>query len=647
MKSIFFKISLIILICCNSIATNAQVTLHTIGDSTMADYDENTTDKRGWGMMFQQFFTSDVTVNNRAKSGASSKSFYLEAPYWSTVKQQVKNGDYVLIQFAHNDEKNGGLDGGTDPNNPINGSDYRGTSAQGTYKEYLRKYIDETRALGATPILATAMCRKYFSGSTITRKGRHDLGGDFNLPESDKTHDYSFAMEEVATEKNVQLIDLTSLTKTLLESYGDAAATAQLFVSSDSTHPNALGATLVARLCAQEMTKQSILDAFINTATDLLINPSSSDFGEAYTGQVLTKEHTITGFDLQPASGSFTLSVSDGFQIAANKTDTFASSITMDYANSNLEFSKFYISVSQSTGGQKDGTLTVTNGSITKTVPLTASFIELTGGAEVNLLWDLSKDDSYTLTGPATALDQSHTGMYVQRYSAPNSNTTWPLESGYDTTRKTQRNLLNGDVWPAGDIDEVSTRYIQFGISASENTELNIDKISLYVGGAGGSGMRCRISYSKDDFATTSVLEEFQSMTSNTMYAVSKIPVIKLAHGETLKLRVYPWYKNEASGKTICLADVNIHGVATSVLSIDKQIENKVKWIVEDNFIKIKNAPKDAKVTIYDVTGRLIHKSMNKNNEEFIYIKSPVTKGIYIGKIESNNTTRITKFMVQ
>lgn len=647
MKSIFLKISLMLLICCNSIVTNAQVTLHTIGDSTMADYDENTTDKRGWGMMFEQFFTSDVTVNNRAKSGASSKSFYLEAPYWSTVKQQIKTGDYVLIQFAHNDEKNGGLDGGTDPNNPINGSDYRGTTAQGTYKEYLRKYIDETRALGATPILATAMCRKYFSGSTITRKGRHDLGGDFNLPESDRTHDYSYAMEEVATEKNVQLIDLTSLTKTLLESYGDAAATAQLFVSSDSTHPNALGATLVARLCAQEMTKQSILDAYINTSTDLLINPNNSDFGEAYTGQVLTKEHTITGFDLQPASGIFTLSVSDGFQIAANKSDTFASSITMDYANSNLEFSKFYISISQSSGGQKDGTLTVTNGSITKTVPLTASFIELTGGAEVNLLWDLSQDDSYVLTGPAIALDQSHTGMYVQRYSAPNSNTTWPADSGYDTTRKTQRNLLNGDVWPAGEIDEVSTRYIQFGISASEGTELNIDKISLYVGGSGGSGMRCRISYSKDDFATTSVLEEFQSMTSNNMYEVSKIPVIKLAYGETLKLRIYPWYSGEASGKTICLADVNIHGVATSVLSLDEQIENKAKWIVQDNYITIANAPKDAKVTIYDLTGRLIHKSTNKSNEELIHIKSPVTKGIYIGKIESANRTRTTKFIVQ
>lgn len=644
MKSIFYKLCIVAIVCCNSIATNAQVTLHTIGDSTMADYDENTTDKRGWGMMFQQFFTSDVTVNNRAKSGASSKSFYLEAPYWSTVKQQIKSGDYVLIQFAHNDEKNGGLDGGTDPNNPINGSDYRGTSAQGTYKDYLKKYIDETRALGATPILATAMCRKYFSGGTITRKGRHDLGGDFNLPESDRTHDYSYAMAQVATEKSVQLIDLTSLTKTILESYGDAASTAQLFVSSDSTHPNALGATLVARLCAQEMTKQSILDAYINTSTDLLINPANSDFGEAYTGQVLTKEHTITGFDLQPSIGTFTLSVSDGYSIAAKKTDTYISSITMDYTNSNLEFSKFYISVTHATAGQKEGTLTVTNGTITKTVPLTANFIELTGGAEVNLLWELSQDDSYVLTGPAIPVNQSHTGIYVKNYGAPNSNTTWPADSGY-STRKTQRNELDGGVWPAGDIDEVSTRYIEFGVKASVNTELNIDRISLFVGGSGGSGMRCRISYSKDDFVNTSVLEEFQNMSSNTMYKVSKIPVVKLISGETLKLRVYPWYNNEASGKRICLADVNIHGVAVSTLSVDNNLINKIKWIVKDDFIEIKHAPINSDVIIYDLTGKVVQKKLNNQDDSFL-IKKPTIKGIYIGKTKSKEGTQTIKFIV-
>ena len=576
MKSILSKLFIGAFVFCSMISANAQITLHTIGDSTMANYDPSTSDIRGWGMMFQQFFNSGVIVNNRGKSGASSKSFYMEAPYWTTVKQQIKPGDYVLIQFAHNDEKNGGLDGNvvrlTDPT-----ADYRGTAAQGTYKDYLRKYVDETRALGATPLLATSMCRKYFSGATITRKGRHDLGGDFGLPETDHTYDYAYAMKEIATEKNVQFIDLTTLSKSLFESYGEAACTAQLFVVADGTHPSALGGTLVARLCAQEMTKQNILASYINTSTDVLINPTNCDFGDAYTGQTLTKEITITGFDLVPATGTFALSVSNGFLIAANKTDTFSSSINMNYTSGNLVFTKFYISTTQSVGGTKTGTLTVTNGTVTKTVPLTANFIQLTGGTEVSLLWPLTANNTPVLQGPATVVDQSFSNMYVQSYAAPSGTATiWPAGSGYDTTRKTQRNLLTGDAWPAGDIDEVSTRYIQFGIKANAGTELNIDLISLYVGGAGGSGMRCRISYSKDDFATTFTAGEFQSMTSNTMNAVSKIPVIKLVNGETLKLRVYPWYSSAATGKTICLSDVKIHGVASN-LSIDKFSENQLK----------------------------------------------------------------------
>lgn len=648
MKSILSKLFISAFVFCCIPSANAQITLHTIGDSTMANYDPATSDIRGWGMMFQQFFNSGVVVNNRGKSGASSKSFYMEAPYWTTVKQQIKAGDYVIIQFAHNDEKNGGLDGGTDPLNPINGTDYRGTNPQTTYKDYLRKYIDETRALNATPILATSMCRKYFSGSTITHTGLHDLGTNFSLPSTDHTYDYAYAMKEVAVEKGVQLIDLTTMTKNLVESYGDAASTAQLYVSADSTHPTALLGTLTARLCAQEMTKQNILASYINTSTDVLINPTNCDFGDAYTGQTLTKELTITGFDLAPATGTFTLSVSNGFMMAANKTDTFGSSITMNYTGGNLTFTKFYISTTQSVGGTKSGTLTVTNGTVTKTVPLTANFIQLTGGTDVSVLWPLTANNTPVLQGPATVVDESFSNMYTQNYAAPSGTATvWPVGSGYDTTRKTQRNLLTGDAWPAGDIDEVSTRYIQFGIKANAGTELNIDLISLYVGGAGGSGMRCRISYSKNDFATTFVAGEFQSMTANTMYAVSKIPVIKLVNGETLKLRVYPWYSSAATGKTICLSDVKIHGVALPAvaLSVNESSKNELKWAVQEDFIKITNAPLNSKITIYDVSGKQVFKS-SISTDASANIATPKTKGIYIGKIESQEGTKTIKFLV-
>ncbi len=294
------------------------IKVHTIGDSTMATYSESTTVTRGWGQMFQQFFTDAVTVNNRAKSGASSKSFYEEAAYWESVKKQIQPGDYVLIQFAHNDEKNDGMDGdevkayyeSIGDQAKADATDYRGTTASGTYKEYLRKYVEETRALGATPVLVGAICRKYFTGSTIRRNGRHDLGDDFSLltasgikegnkvGEDDHTYDYPYQMRLVADEMGVSYIDLTTATKELYESYGDAKANELLFDGDGSTHTSAMGATLIARLCAQLLQKQGILTEYINLTSDLSVNPSKADLGEAYKGQTVVKEFQISGFDL-------------------------------------------------------------------------------------------------------------------------------------------------------------------------------------------------------------------------------------------------------------------------------------------------------------------------------------------------------------
>ena len=221
--------------------TSAQaIKVHTIGDSTMQTYDENSTNTRGWGQYLQQFFKG-VTVNNRGKAGASSKSFYREAAFWQSVKTQMQPGDYVLIQFSHNDEKNNGMDGDelkayyekTGQTALASSTDYRGTTPSGTYKEYLKKYVSETRAAGCTPILVAPICRMYFSGNTINRTGQHDLGDNFKkltstgvlenqkLPASDHTMDYVYQMKLVAEEMNVPFIDMTTATKELYLSYGN------------------------------------------------------------------------------------------------------------------------------------------------------------------------------------------------------------------------------------------------------------------------------------------------------------------------------------------------------------------------------------------------------------------------------------------
>lgn len=557
------------------------IKVHTIGDSTMATYSESTTVTRGWGQMFQQFFTDAVTVNNRAKSGASSKSFYEEAAYWESVKKQIQPGDYVLIQFAHNDEKNDGMDGdevkayyeSIGDQAKADATDYRGTTASGTYKEYLRKYVEETRALGATPVLVGAICRKYFTGSTIRRNGRHDLGDDFSLltasgikegnkvGEGDHTYDYPYQMRLVADEMGVSYIDLTTATKELYESYGDAKANELLFDGDGSTHTSAMGATLIARLCAQLLQKQGILTEYINLTSDLSVNPSKADLGEAYKGQTVVKEFQISGFDLQPAEGNVTITASKGLQVSADG-ESYSGSISMSYKEGNM-IGTFYARCEFAEEGPISEEITVTSGDKTITIPVTGTSIVLEGGVPVQAYWRLEKDDECEVTGPMNTLGQSYSGMTLQKYSAPNTNTTWPEWTGFDASRKTQRNVIEGESWPAGEIDEVSTRYIEFAVQPAKGTTLKVDSMSMFVCGCGGNGMCCKIYYSKEEnFANPVNIFEMKSMPANNMQYVCSMPVLSVNEGETLRIRVYPWYNNAATGKTICLSDVTIHGIA-------------------------------------------------------------------------------------
>lgn len=572
------------------------IKVHTIGDSTMATYSESTTVTRGWGQMFQQFFTDAVTVNNRAKSGASSKSFYEEAAYWESVKKQIQPGDYVLIQFAHNDEKNDGMDGdevkayyeSIGDQTKADATDYRGTTASGTYKEYLRKYVEETRALGATPVLVGAICRKYFTGSTIRRNGRHDLGDDFSLltasgikegnkvGEDDHTYDYPYQMRLVADEMGVSYIDLTTATKELYESYGDAKANELLFDGDGSTHTSAMGATLIARLCAQLLQKQGILTEYINLTSDLSVNPSKADLGEAYKGQTIVKEFQISGFDLQPAEGSVTITASKGLQVSADG-ESYSGSISMSYKEGNM-IGTFYARCEFAEEGPINEEITVTSGDKTITIPVTGTSIVLEGGVPVQAYWRLEKDDECEVTGPMNTLGQSYSGMTLQKYSAPNANTTWPEWTGFDASRKTQRNVIEGESWPAGEIDEVSTRYIEFAVQPAKGTTLKVDSMSMFVCGCGGNGMCCKIYYSKEEnFANPVNIFEMKSMPANSMQYVSAMPVLSVNEGETLRIRIYPWYNNAASGKTICLSDVTIHGIAVdSTTGISSELTQNV-----------------------------------------------------------------------
>lgn len=234
---------LIITLALLSLVLNVSAKIHTIGDSTMADYDQAEPDQKGmygWGQVFGDYFSNGMTVKNWGDRGESARSFYRK--FWSKTKAEIKKGDYVLIQFGHNNQKSVTTD---------------------VYREYLSRFICETRELGATPILVTSICRKLFEGTKLSRLGRIDNGKAHGVDENNHTYDYPYHMKKVADSLKVECLDLTTACKEYMESWGPEGCK-QFFPSGGSTHTNELGARVNAQLVAQLMYKANILKKYIN-----------------------------------------------------------------------------------------------------------------------------------------------------------------------------------------------------------------------------------------------------------------------------------------------------------------------------------------------------------------------------------------------
>ena len=235
--------------------TQAKTRIFTIGDSTMADYDtikySGDKEQRGWCQLFPVFLNKEVILKNEAKNGRSSKSFYKEI--WVKLRDQLKPGDYVFIQFGHNDEKQNGLD--TDDND----STGRGTNPWNLYQKYLKLYVNETRERGAIPVLFTPVVRRYFKEGKLTQKALHNLIENA----TDTTLNYVVSMKNVAGMLSVPLIDMTASTKKLVEAYGPEKSKKVLYINADDTHLKNEGALEFAKLAAIELKEKGILSNYL------------------------------------------------------------------------------------------------------------------------------------------------------------------------------------------------------------------------------------------------------------------------------------------------------------------------------------------------------------------------------------------------
>lgn len=186
-----------------------KIKLWLIGDSTMCLYEPSRSPLMGWGMPFANFFDSSVTIENKARGGRSTRTFISENR-WQPIADSLQEGDYVLIQFGHNDE--------------AKEEKYkeRYTSAP-DYKTNLIKFITEARAKKAIPVLITPVTRMKF-----------DAAG-----KALETHtEYSTAVWEIGKAYNTPVIDLDGKSRNLLQQFGPEYSKV-FFMQLDSLqHPN-------------------------------------------------------------------------------------------------------------------------------------------------------------------------------------------------------------------------------------------------------------------------------------------------------------------------------------------------------------------------------------------------------------------------
>ncbi len=209
-------------------------TLFLVGDSTCANKKlDKENPERGWGQLFQALVETPLRVENHAMNGRSTKSFRTEGR-WQVVLDRLSEGDYVFIQFGHNDQKQ---------------SDTTRYASPEEYGENLRRMVAEVRQRGGKPLLMTPISRRHWrDGELLYRHG-----------------EYPEVVERIAHEEQVPWIDMKSLTRAWLLSLGDEgsipyfmhveAGHSPLYPDGkiDDTHLNIQGAHVVARIVAQEL----------------------------------------------------------------------------------------------------------------------------------------------------------------------------------------------------------------------------------------------------------------------------------------------------------------------------------------------------------------------------------------------------------
>lgn len=287
-------------------SSSKRFTIFMIGDSTMANKDIKKGPERGWGMVLQGFFTENVLVDNHALNGRSSRSFILEG-HWQNVYDAMKPGDYLVIQFGHNDEK--GKIG-----------DRRHTDPGLTLDDNYRMFIRAAQEKGATPIVMNAVVRRNFYKKPdlgVDDESLRDVAYGEELVNSDTlidTHgNYILTPKNVALMMRVPYVDANKITHDIEQSMG-IAESRKLHMwlkpgeygvakgRKDNTHYNVYGAHVVA---------SHLVDAMAEVCPELKTYVRHYDYivSALGKGNYMTLQEAV---DAVPDGTSATISVIDG-----------------------------------------------------------------------------------------------------------------------------------------------------------------------------------------------------------------------------------------------------------------------------------------------------------------------------------------------
>jgi len=229
MKNKIILVSIIFLSVLSIKVFSQPITIFTIGDSTMANKKiDNDNQERGWAQMLQPFFNDNVIIDNHAVNGQSSKSF-IDGGRWDKVVAKIKKGDYVFIQFGHNDEKS---------------NEKRHTDPGTTFDANLLKFVTEAREKGGIPVLFNSIIRRNFNEEGVL---------------VDTHGDYLKSPMNVAKEHGVVFIDLNKITHDLVQGMG-VEPSKGLFMwvgdKQDNSHLNIKGGRLIAKLALKAIVEE-------------------------------------------------------------------------------------------------------------------------------------------------------------------------------------------------------------------------------------------------------------------------------------------------------------------------------------------------------------------------------------------------------